>query len=374
MRQASKGGTERYLNQVAAYLCESGHEVTIVCRSHERPPHPAVQFVVLRGLALGAAGRIWGFARAVERHVRESSYDVVYGLGKTWTHDVVRLGGGTHRSYLELAHQDTLEPWERVVFKGALKHRLALRIEERALSPGAYRVVVANSQMVRRDVMDRYGVPDEALRVVYNGVDTARFDAQLRETDGRRLRRELGLPDAAVVVLFLGTGYGRKGLPLLLEAFPALLRERPEARLVVVGRDSARWRYERMALKLGLGDRAIFMGERGDPETCYAAADLYVLPTRYDPFANTTLEALASGLPVITSNRNGGAEVLTRSSGSVLESLEDRDLLSAELLAWTEPSRLEGARGEARRVAEEHTQERVVSESAAVLEAVASTG
>ena len=368
MRQAPTGGTERYMNQLAAHLVEVGHEVTIVCRSRAEPPHPGVRFVVLRDAAIGGAWRMWAFARAVERHVRGSSYDVVFGLGKTWTHDVVRLGGGTHGTYLELAHRETLGPLERGTLKGALKHRLAVAIEERALAPGAYRRVIANSHMVRRDVIERYAVPEERLRVIYNGVDTRRFDPRLRASDGARLRRELGIGGDEIAILFLGTGYGRKGLALVLEAFPAVLRERPNAKLVVVGRDSGQARYERMAARLGLAQRTIFLGERKDAETCYAAADVYALPTRYDPFANSTLEALASGLPVVTSDRNGGAEILTGGSGSVLERLDDPGLLARELVSWTAAGQLETARAEARRIAEQYSRERVVRESTALLE------
>jgi UDP-glucose:(heptosyl)LPS alpha-1,3-glucosyltransferase len=371
MRHAPTGGTERYLNQLALHLAERGHEVTIVCRSHAEPPHAAVRFEVLREPAVGGAWRMWAFAKSVERHVAASSYDVVVGLGKTWTHDVVRLGGGTHQSYLELAHASTLEPWERATFKGALKHRLALRIEARALAHGAYGHVITNSHMVRRDVMERYGVPEDALTVVHNGVDLERFGRAHHGAAAAALRAECGWNDDDVAVLFLGTGYGRKGLAHALAAFPSVLRERPAARLVVAGRDSAKARYEHMAASLGLAERVTFLGERKDAECVFAAADVYVLPTQYDPFANTTLEALASGLPVVTTEHNGGAEVLDENSGSVLERTDDPDEIAAALVHWTDPERLLAAREATRRVAAEHPRERTARESTAVIEAAA---
>ncbi len=371
MRQARSGGTERYLNQLAAHLAGSGHQVTVVCRSHTEPPHPSVRFVVLRDVAVGGAWRMWAFAKAVERHVRESSYDVVVGLGKTWTHDVVRLGGGTHRSYLELAHASTLGPLERATFKGALKHRLALRIEERALAPGAYGHVITNSHMVRHDVMERYGVPEDALTVVHNGVDLARFERARHAEAAAGLRATIGLGADELAVLFLGTGYGRKGLGHVLAAFPAVQRERPGARLIVAGRDSAQRRYERMAAEHGMARFTTFLGQRADAELVFATADVYVLPTQYDPFANTTLEALASGLPVVTTARNGGAEVLTEASGSVLEHTDDEDEVAAALLHWTDPTRLAAARGATRAAAARHPSERTARESTAVIEACA---
>jgi UDP-glucose:(heptosyl)LPS alpha-1,3-glucosyltransferase len=354
MRHAASGGTEGYLNGLAAHLATRGHEVTIVCRRHEHAPHPAVRFHVLRSPAAGSAWRMWAFARAVEAHVRAADYDVVYGLGKTWTHDVVRLGGGCHRTYLERAHAATLGPVERVLFPGRLKHGLALRIERRALAPGAYRRVVVNAEMVKRDVTTRHGVPEAAIEVIGNGVDLERFHPRERERGGV-LRRELGWGDEHEIVLFLGTGYGRKGLDLLLDAFPALLRARPEARLLVVGRDSRQGAWEARVARAGLGARVRFLGGRRDPEVCYGAADLFALPTRYDPFANATLEALASGLPVVTSTWDGAAELIeARVQGSAVPSEGGAEALAAELVHWSDPARRRAGSLAARALAEGH--------------------
>ena len=154
-------------------------------------------------------------------------------------------------------------------------------------------------------------------------------------------------------------------------AFARCAEERPSASLVVVGFDSAREAWQGRAEELGIARRTRFLGGRQDAEACYAAADLYVLPTRYDPFANSTLEALASGLPVITTETNGGSEVLTEAAGTVLARDRDEDALARALVEWTAGERLESARSAARAVAEEHGQERTVAESTRVLEACA---
>ena len=375
MRHRGTGGTERYLNRLAAHLAAQGHEVTIVCRSHEDPPHPAVRFAVLRRFALGGAWRMWAFARAVEHHVGEERYDVVYGLGKTWTHDVIRLGGGCHQTYLDAAHAATLAPWKRFPATLTPKHRVALHIEARALRPGAFRRVVANSVMVKRDVQSRHGVAPDRISVIHNGVDVERFHPRRRESDGAGVRRACGYTDENFVVLFLGTGYGRKGLQPLLQAFPALLGCQPHARLMVVGYDSARPRFERLAQRSGIAAQTIFLGGRRDPEACFAAADLYVIPTYYDPFANTTLEALATAVPVITTTSNGASEVLThRVNGSIIAAARPGssvDELADELLFWSTGGRARAAAATARAVALEHREERMLAASTAVLEAVA---
>lgn len=367
LRQSGTGGTERYLNQMARYLCDRGDEVTIVCRSYESAPHPAVKLVRLRSPVPGSVWRIWAFAKAVERHVAEARYGVVFGLGKAWSHDVVRLGGGCHQTYLDLAHERHAKAWWKAPFGGWLKQRVALEIEKRALAAGAYRRVIVNAEMVKRDVMVRHAVPAEKIAVVYNGVDLERFDRRRHSAAAERLRGELGFARDERVVLFLGTGYGRKGLWEFLEAFAGAHRRRLSLRGLIVGYDSAQSSYERRAASLGLGDAVRFVGGRRDPEVCYAASDVYVLPTHYDPFANSTLEALASGLPVITTTHNGGAEVLTGETGAVIEpTVTMVTCLTDEILAWAD--RCADARVAARALAAQHPENRTAAESAAVLD------
>ena len=129
IRHAHSGGTERYLNHISRFLAERGHEVTIVCRSHVEASDPRIRFAVLHGFAIGGAWRMKSFAQSVEQHVRESDYDLVFGLGKTWTHDVIRMGGGCHQTYLDQAHEATRTGMERLLRKGVRKNKLSLEIE-----------------------------------------------------------------------------------------------------------------------------------------------------------------------------------------------------------------------------------------------------
>jgi UDP-glucose:(heptosyl)LPS alpha-1,3-glucosyltransferase len=354
MRHAHTGGTERFLNHIAGYLAERGHEITIVCRSHVEPPHPRVRFVVLRAFAPGSAWRMWAFAKAVEEHIRGSGYDVVFGLGRSWTHHVVRLGGGCHHSLLEQVLPAAPTAWKRLLGRRRLKHQLALKIERRALAPGGYRKVITNSHMVRADVMHRYGIPGHAVSVVYNGVDLQRFHTGLREGVGAELRRELSLSADDCTLLFLGTGYTRKGLDVLIDAFPRLLRQRPGVKLIVVGYDSSRAKFEARARERGLADDIRFLGGRLDPEACFGAADLFVLPTRYDPFANSTIEALACGLPVITTQTNGAHELIEPGIQGEIVPPWDVSALAAQLVEWTDRDRLREASHHARALAERH--------------------
>jgi UDP-glucose:(heptosyl)LPS alpha-1,3-glucosyltransferase len=355
IKHAASGGVEAYLTNLARFLAQAGHQVSIICYTHAEPPHPSVKFVRLRPFNLGGAWKMWAFAKAVERHVAETRYDVVFGLGKTWSHDVIRLGGGCHQTYLDLAG-DAERRFLHPPGGGWLKNRTALAIEARSLRRGACRRVITNSEMVKRDVCARHQVPPDQVTVIHNGVDLDRFHPRLRESDGATLRQSCGFGPDHQVILFLGSGYARKGLDLVLAAFPAVLARRPGARLLVVGYDSAEAAYQARAQKAGIGHAVCFLGGRRDVPACYTAADLYVLPTRYDPFANSTIEALASGLPVITSDANGGAEVISESqAGTIIPYAALSDRLTDELVGWTDAARLREGREAARRCATPHS-------------------
>ncbi len=364
-RQSGVGGTERYLEQVALGLVARGHEVTLVCHKHERPP-AGVACVSLPVLAVGARRRAAAFARAVERHVNGAGYDLVYSLGKTWTHDVIRLGGGSVQTWFDRVHPPTHPPSTRQ----RRFYEIALEIEGRALAPGAARRVIVNSEMVRRDVVTQRGLPDDRVTVVRNGVDLHRFDPAANAGAGRALRAALDIPRSAFVVLFLGTGFRRKGLELLLEALPAVA-ERRELHCVVVGSDAEGSGCEQRARQSFLAPFVHFLGKRRDAEACYAAADLFALPTRYDASANATLEALASGLPAITTASDGASELVGHGvTGSVLPAVPDLDSLRSALLYWAEGDRAHTVGAACREVAEAHSQERTVAQSIALLEAV----
>ena len=376
MRSARVGGTESYLNQVSRNLCERGHEVTIVCRSHEDAPDPRVRFVVLHRLALGGAARIVAFARDVERHVREAAYDLVVGLGRTWSQDVIRVSGGCHATYLERAHPYSTSRLGRWLGPGLArispKHRAILAIEARALAPGAARCVIVNSDLVRRDVVARYGGDPARIRLIRNGVDLARFHPRHRDQSGRELRERLGISGPGPVVLFLGSNYGRKGLDVLLEAFPAFLREHPGAKLLVVGADADPAGWKGHARSLSIDSAVHFLGKRGDTEACYGAADLYVLPTRYDSFAYTVLEALASGVPVVVSDGAGASEVVDASCGAVIPWTASPAQLGAALSSWGSPDRRLQASAACRRIAEENGSDAAAERTIALFEELAS--
>ena len=177
------------------------------------------------------------------------------------------------------------------------------------------------------------------------------------------------MPAGALLALFMGTGFERKGLIYLLRALPAAGEE---IWLVVAGRDAEADRYRALARSLGVEGRVRFLGPVTLPEPIYAAADVLVLPTIYEPFSNACLEALASGLPVITTRAAGVSELLPdRLDSLTLAAADDHATLAERLRRLQDPGERRVLGADARAVAERRSLEVMTDE---FLEAYRSLG
>lgn len=276
-RFTTHGGTERYLVGFARWLAARGADVSVLCNEvrDDLRGEPGVRFVHLPMLRPAKLLSLWASA---SRALRAGGYDAVMGFGRTPGHHLFRAGGGSHADALRRMHpvrrwispEDWVETW---------MDREAVR---------SARVCIANSELGARGLREDYGA--QRVEVVYNGVDLGRFRPD--PAAGRGVREELGADGP--VALFLGTGYRRKGLDVAIAALP------PGWTLWVAGKDPP-WPAP---------PSVRFLGPAKDPERLLQAADAMLLPTRYDPFANSCLEALACGVPALTTPDNGAAEVL----------------------------------------------------------------
>jgi UDP-glucose:(heptosyl)LPS alpha-1,3-glucosyltransferase len=169
--------------------------------------------------------------------------------------------------------------------------------------------VLAISEMTRRHFRELLGLSDPEVRVLYCSIDPERFAADDRPARRDRERRAWGVAPDEPVGLFVAMNYRLKGMAPLIRSLVHVPADRP-FRIVVVGNANFR-RYEALARRLGVRDRLVFLGFRSDPRDAYFGADFLVHPTFYDPCSLVALEALACGLPVVTSRFNGAAEKLS---------------------------------------------------------------
>lgn len=306
-RYRADGGGERFVDAAVEALASSGIAVTLISRSwngrvRHRPDR--VDHIRCNPLWLTRLGRERGFARKVGELLAGQSHDLVQSHERIPGCDIYRAGDGLHRSWLA-ERRRVLGPLARWWQHLSPFHRNQLAVERDLFLHPGLRAVICNSDMVRQEIIEAFGLPPDRLHLVYNGVDTQRFHPDLR-CHRQALRARLGIGDDVPLLLFVGSGFVRKGLAQALEA----LRRTESAHLAVVGNDKRSAHFRRMASSFGIAKRVHFVGTQADVAPWYGASDGLLLPTLYDPFPNVVMEAMAAGLGVITSTRCGGAELV----------------------------------------------------------------
>jgi len=300
------GGAERFIERTLPALERTGVEPTLIARRADG--WGARRLVTVDPFYLGSTWRDASFARAARRVWEAGGFDLVQSHERIPGCDIYRAGDGVHAEWLKIRHAGmVLDPY----------HRYVCAAERRIFTHPALRAVICNSMMVREEIEHRFGVPLHKLHVIHNGVDLEYFHPRHRAALRAAARAELGAGEADVVFLFVGSGFWRKGLDAAIGAL-ALCADR-RFRLAVAGSDRQAARFARQARAAGLGDKVRFLGGREDVRPLYAAADCFILPTRYDPLPSAALEALAMGLPAIVGRRSGAAEVLRSGCGWICE-------------------------------------------------------
>ncbi|HYA38400.1 MAG TPA: glycosyltransferase family 4 protein [Candidatus Methylomirabilis sp.] len=340
-RYAHDGGAEHFVSRALEALRSRDVRLTLITR--EWRGAEGFEVLTCNPLYLGRLWRDWSFARAVCRRLESESFDLVQSHERLSCCDVYRAGDGVHREWLAqraraqgvLGRLGTaLNPYHYYV-KGA---------ERRLFESPGLRAVICNSRMVREEIRRYFAIADDKLHVIYSGVDAGAFHPDLKTHRGE-IRARHGIPEEATLFLFVGSGFERKGMAALLQAIAMLSGE---AFLLVVGRDRHLSRFEAQARHLGLSRRSKFVGPQADVRPYYGAAEALVLPTLYDPFPNVALEAMASGLPVITSLKSGAAELIENGANGYACDALDVPALAAHLRAVTpESARTLGARARA---------------------------
>ena len=346
------GGTERDLFQTAEGLRDLGHEVHLFCSEYGVEPPRGVIVHRVSVVPLGRTVRLWSFAWFAPRAIEKAGCEVVVSFGRLLRQDVLRSGGGTHRGFLERLSQEgglRRRLWQRM----SIYHRSLLALERRQYQESGAAKIIAVSEEVKRDIVAHYSVPAEKIIVIYNGVDQQRFHPAKRDEVRHAVREHWKIPLDAPLVLFVGSGFRRKGLDRVISIWksPGL----QQVFLLVVGDDARIGRYRSWADSIAPG-RILFAGRRSDVENYYAAADVVVLPALQEAFGNVVVEGLASGLPVLVSRHVGASEILRgRLAQGIVNQVDDPKEWEEKLQLLLERSRDPMSIREARTVGERHS-------------------
>lgn len=331
------GGAERFLDRAMGALQSAsetgqGVQITLFARSWIGETK-GLRTITCNPPYLGRLWRDVGFAHCVRQKWRQQHFNLVQSHERVAGCDVYRAGDGVHLVWLQQRNR-TLGVVGRLATTLSPYHRYILAAEKRLFQSSKLRAVICNSKMVQAEIIRCFSTDAEKLHVIYSGVDTEHFHPTLKARYGLETRQRWGIPQDAFLLLFVGSGFRRKGLPILLEAMAYL----PEQTwLLVVGEDRHTYAMRQQAQRLALGLRVCFTGGQQDVAPLYGAADVLVLPTLYDPFPNVALEGMASGLPLLTSNQCGAADLLKHGQNGLLGDSLDRERLVENLRLLQDP-------------------------------------
>jgi len=361
-RYSSHGGAERYLDMLAAGL-QASAQIRVLSSSWEEESIARLPWEKLSVPRRPVPLRLWLFARAVRSWARAHPDWLLFSLERIPGVEVYRAGDGCHAEWL--IRKRALRPLSWRLDSLRPLNRSYLRLEREMFRSPALQAVIANSERGKEEISRHYGVPRGKITVVYNGVELSRFPEKRKEEARRILRSRYGLPGEGPVFLYVGSGFARKGVGTLVRAAARLAGKGRSFRVIVGGKGNPD-PYRGMAGEAR--DRVIFPGPIRDPEDHFLGADAFVFPTVYEPFSNACLEAMAAGIPVITTRVNGVSEILRDGeSGFLLEDpMDDSALADGMEALFSRETRSRMGR-EARRTAERLPAERNVRETLQVL-------
>ncbi len=348
------GGAERFVERALAALVAQGSDVTLITRhwageSSGSGAASGLKTIICdppaSGLLSRRTARDKAFCTGVQAIMARERFDIVQSHERIPGCTIFRAGDGVHAAWL--AHRARLlGPAGRLAQSLSPYHRYVLAAEKAMFEHPALRAVICNSQMVADEIEHFYGVDRKKLRVIYNGVDLEDFHPRLREIHRAKQRAIMGIGEDVPVLLYVGSGFERKGVPQLLQAFSLL--ESRDAHLIVVGADRKLKAMKKKAISLGIGRRVHFTGPVQDVRPYYGAADAFALPTIYDPGPNAALEAMACGLPMLTSQGCGAKEWIAEGQNGFVVDLHRPAQLAKKLSALVVLSSDEKAREVAR--------------------------
>lgn len=303
----ARGGAEQWTARFAKSLIAHGHEVHVVAHDFD----PALAALVTTHTLPKCATR---YARGVaaEKLLKGLQVDVIHDMGVGWHCDVLHPHGGAWKAGFEanlLMLPAWMRPWKRMVARWLPRYRDFERVQAKQFAPDGP-LVLAVSPMVVEQLCTYQQASPERIRLATNGVDGERFSPEQRAWYRHQMRAWMGV-EQDLLLLLVAHNFRLKGVEQAIRAVADLKDARPTVRLFVAGSGQAA-PYVKLAEELGIADRVRFLGPVKDPIPLYAAADIYVQPTFYDPCSLVVLEALSCGLPVVTTKANGAGWLMKR--------------------------------------------------------------
>jgi len=357
----SWGGAERVAVNLSQRFSKRGHEVHVITAASDTPIE-GINLHILKIKRLFSPWKIISFQRKVRQIIKNGKYDIVYSLCQVYPVDIYRVGGGIHGYWMRLQYPTPVFRWMK--YLTSLVHLAMVYLEKQIFKEGNCKFFITNSKLIKNHVMEYFHIPEGKIKVIYNGIDNTIFNIGVK-TYRKTMREKYQIHDDELVLLFVANNWERKGLSTIIEAMQKT--DIKKIRLLIVGRGKMR-RYLSLAKSKRIHpDKLIFVGHTGDIEKYYGMADIFILPSIYEPFSNVCLEAMACGLPVITTKSNGASELIASGeNGFILDDWKDSDNLARIILRLNENTIREEMGNSAAKTAKNYTWERHIEKTSEI--------
>ncbi len=329
----TKGGGEGYLANFANQLAERGHEVHIYASKWESNNNK-IHYHTIPSIRYPKFLKDISFVINSYNSMAKNDYDIVHVVGRALGMNVFNPHCGVEKAWLKQNFLSINCPVSRF-FKYiagffSLRQNFILWLDRKQCTGKGVSRIIAISDMIKNDIIKYHNIDPQKIDVVYNGVDLRRFNPDNKNKYRTVVRKKLSLGEE-FVILYISNNFRLKGLFTLIKALGELKKSRKDFKVLIIGRGNET-PYRKLAKKLDCLENLIFLGHVGEIEKYYAASDIYVHPTFYDSCSLVVTEALASGLPVITTIYDGASGVIDDGrDGFVLKNPKDHRALAEKI-------------------------------------------
>ena len=357
------GGISRYVTELAERFVKE-HETHILTTNYEYKVENLIVHkkpMIIKPYWLQILSNAYYNTKYAKKLKEKLKIDVVHSQGSESLFCDVLTMHSCHRAWVE--YYKSWSPAKNIRAILNPVNRAVLQLEKKAVEKGS-KIIISVSEGVKREILKYYNVSEEKIVVIPNGVDLEKFKPDREKR--KKIREKLKIDKNEIVLIFTGHEFERKGLRFIIEALPII---EDNVRLLVIGKDDPE-PYKKLAQKLGVLDEVIFAGFVPDITEYYAASDIFVFPTAYEAFSLATLEAVASGLPILATKVNGTEELIKGRYNGFFIKRDSKDIAEKiNILISDENLRKQMARN-ARKTAENYSWDRVVKMTLDVYEEV----
>ena len=370
------GGAESYAVSLATTLIENGWEVHFFGESWDGEPKEAHFHEIHIPRFLPSWIKMLLFAWKHKKMTEKQHYDVVMGFGNTIYMNVYQSHGGVHQlstARKVYAENNVLRRIaKRIIILLSIKQWARAWIEAAPFRLNPRPRIVAIAHMIKKDMGSFFHTNPDEIKIIYNGVDTKRYNISLRQRMRGHLRDQWGISKNDIVFLFVSYDLKKKGIEPLVEASAKLKGIGNKNFKVIVAGGSPYRSLVKLIDRLGLQDTFIFAGRVKSIDEFYANSDVFVLPTYYDACSLVVIEAMASGIPSITTISNGASGIIADGkNGYILSHPPDPSDLADKMNLLMDNEKRQRMSEEASRTGQEYSAERNHREMMRVLDEAA---